>query len=166
MLASASGPGGSMKSRSAAAVAMAGLLSACASTPRDFQPKLAQPPADESAYAQTFVACREAVAAGKRRDFGSGVAGSVGAGAGATVGGAAATSAAVLAAGATAGEAAIIGALILPYMLVLAPVGAYGYSRMKRHRKETEIKHAMELCLLENGYKVAEWRLAKAAPKP
>ena len=152
-----------MNFRKAGALALAGSVAACASTPRDFQPRLAQTPADQAAYAQTFVRCREAVAAGKRRDFGSGVGGSLGAGAAATAGGAAATSAAVLAAGATVGEAAVLGALILPYMLVLAPVGAFGYSRVKRHRKETEIKHAMELCLLENGYKVAEWRLADPA---
>ena len=166
MLGSVAGSGESMTARKFAALALAGSVAACASTPRDFEPRLAQTPADEAAYAQTFVTCREAVAAGKRRDFGSGVAGSMGAGAAATAGGAAATSAAVLAAGATAGEAAIIGALILPYMLVLAPVGAYGYSRVKRHRKETEIKHAIEICLLENGYNVAEWRLSEPAPKP
>ena len=148
-----------MAFRKVAATALACSVAACASTPRDFEPRLAEAPADQSAYAQAFVRCREAVAAGKRRDFQSGMAGSVGAGAAATAGGAAATSAAVLAAGATVGEAAFVGALILPYMLVLAPVGAFGYSRMKRARKETEIKHAMELCLLENGYRVSEWRL-------
>ena len=155
-----------MTFRKAAVVSVALFTAACASTPRDFEPRLNAPPADQAAYAQTFVRCREAVAAGKRRDFGSSVAGSVGAGAAATAGGAAATSAAVLAAGATAGEAAFVGALILPYMLVLAPLGAYGYSRMKRARKETEIKHAMELCLVENGYKVAEWKLVERPSTP
>ena len=143
-----------------AMTAAAGVLAACASTPRDFQPALAQAPTDPAAYEETFGRCRTAVAAGQRRNFSNGVGGSVGAGAAATGAGAAATSAALLAAGATAGEAVVVGALLLPYMLVLAPVGAYGYSRAKRSRKETEIKHAMELCLLENGYRVAEWRLA------
>jgi hypothetical protein len=148
----------------AALAGVAGVLAACASTPRDYVPRLAAEAGDPAAYAQTFDSCRTAVASGQRRNFGSSVAGSVGAGAAATAGGAAATSAAVLAAGATVGEAALIGALLLPYMLVLAPVGAFGYSRAKRSRKETEIKHAMELCLLENGYRVSEWSLVKPAP--
>ena len=88
----------------------------------------------------------------------SGAAG-VAAGAGTAVVG----STAAAAVGGYAGLAAASATIVLLPFAVLG--GAWGMARMKRATKERAIKTALEGCLQERGYQVANWsKVAKKKP--
>jgi hypothetical protein len=143
----------------------AGLVAGCSSRPRAFDPQLAAAPADATAYDRTVDACRTLVAQGHRSGFGAMLA-SGGAGVATTAG---VTTAAVGAGavgpfmGATAAAAATAA---LP---VIGMLGAWGFAKVRKSKKERAIKQAMGLCLAEQGYEVSGWavaqkRSAKATP--
>ena len=70
-------------------------------------------------------------------------------------------STAAAAVGGYAGLAAASATIVLLPFAVLG--GAWGMARMKRAKKEQAIRTALEGCLHEQGYEVADW--AKAAKK-
>ena len=154
-----------MRIATIAAATLGLAVAGCSSAPREFEPELAAPAADTAAYQAAFVQCRADVAAGTRSNFRAGRAASagtglaVGAGAGMVMAGSAASGAGMLAGPAAA---AALGA----GMVVFAPLAIYGASRAIRAGKEREIKAAMTACLAEEGYAVADWRVAKRPRTP
>lgn len=150
--------------KTAAALAVIATLTGCASHPRGFSPVMAHAPADQAAFDMAFNVCSGEVAAGRRESFRSGRGGS--AAGGMAVGGAAAfaVGASAAASGAAGGGAlaATAGGIGLAAGLVLlAPLAIYGVSRIQRANKEREIQTAMNTCLAEEGYVVADWRVAR-----
>lgn len=149
-----------MNSRTIArTIAIALTLGGCSSRPREFNPTLAAPVANQSAFDAAYATCQQLFVAGKLDASGrSGSAGAAAA-AGATTavaGGALAT------AGGYAGLAAASATIVLlPFAIV---GGAWGMAKMKRAKKERAIKSAMTGCLQERGYQVAGW--SKPAKKP
>lgn len=142
-------------------------LEACSSRPRDFEPVLATPSANQAQFAAAFDTCRQLLVAGKLDS--SGRSGSLGAGAGAGAGTAAVGGTAAAVAGGWGGVALASATVVLLPFAVIG--GAWGMSRAKRAKKERAIKTAMEGCLQERGFHVAGWskaphRPAVAAPVP
>ena len=144
------------------ALAVVGCLSlqACSSRPRDFDPVLATPSANQAQLNAAFETCRQLLVAGKLDS--SGRSGSLGAGAGAGAGTAAVGGTAAAVAGGWGGVALASATVVLLPFAVIG--GAWGMSRAKRAKKERAIKTAMEGCLQERGFHVAGW--SKAAHKP
>jgi hypothetical protein len=143
----------------ACTLAIALTLGGCSSRPRAFDPMLAAPAANQSAFDAAYATCQQLLVAGKLDSNGrSGSAGGAAA-AGATTavaGGALAT------AGGYAGLAAASATVVLlPFAIV---GGAWGMAKMKRAKKERAIKTAMTGCLQQRGYQVAGW--SRAAKKP
>lgn len=133
-------------------------VTACSSTPRSFAPRLSAAPSDPVQYQQAWLDCREQVAAsskGGSKRGGSAAAG-LAAGAGAGAAGAAATSGATYA---TIGGAAAAGAVVIAAVPVLGLAGAWGYSKIKKTKREKAIKLATAECLGQSGYAVAGWRV-------
>lgn len=132
-------------------------VTACSSTPRNFAPRLSAAPNDPAQYQQAWLDCREQVAASKggSKRGGSAAAG-LAAGAGAGAAGAAATSGATYA---TIGGAAAAGAVVIAAVPVLGLAGAWGYSKIKKTKREKAIKAATAQCLDQSGYAVAGWRV-------
>ncbi len=131
-------------------------LVSCSSTPREFTANLKAPPADAAAFNQTHETCRIQVAEGRRSGFGgqlaSGAAGTaVAVGTGAAMVGSAGSG--MFAAAAAASMAAMV-------MPVVGIGAAWGLAKAKKKKKEREVKSAMALCLAENGYPDAEWKVA------
>ena len=143
-----------MRTSLAAALSAALLLQACSSRPRDFTPTLAATPTDESKFDQTIAECRELLVAGKLDGSGRLASGGMGAASGAAVG--AAGTAAATSAGLYGGMAVLGATLVaMPFAIV---GGAWGMSKIKRHKKEKAIRLAMTGCLHERGYDVADWQ--------
>jgi len=133
-------------------------LAGCSSRPREFNPTLAAPVTNQSAFDFAYTTCQQLLVAGKLDA--SGRSGS--AGAGAAAGATTAVAGALATAGGYAGLAAATATVILlPFAIV---GGAWGMAKMKRAKKERAIKTAMTGCLQERGYQVAGW--SKAAKKP
>ena len=132
-------------------------VTACSSTPRNFAPRLSIAPGDPAQYEQVWLECREQVAAWSKgaKRAGSAAAG-IAAGAGAGAAGAAATSGATYA---TIGGAAAAGAMVIAAVPVLGLAGAWGYSKIKKTKREKAIKAATAECLDRSGYDVAGWRV-------
>lgn len=133
-------------------------VTACSSTPRNFAPRLSAAPSDPAQYEQAWLDCREQVIAsskGGTKRAGSAAAG-LAAGAGAGAAGAAATSGATYA---TIGGAAAAGAVVIAAVPVLGLAGAWGYSKIKKTKREKAIKASTAECLDRSGYAVAGWRV-------
>lgn len=149
--------------RLSAALAVALLLQACSSRPREFTPALAAAPADQTKFDADYQTCRQLLADGKLNSAGRLASGAAGAAAGATVavvGGAAASSAGFYTGLAVAGATVVA----LPFVAV---AGAWGLAKSKKKKKERAIQTAMTGCLEERGYQVASWdRLPKQRPQP
>ena len=142
------------------------LLEGCSSRPREFSPQLATAPASQSQFDAAYANCEQMLAAGKLDSNGRAVSAVAGAGAGA--GTAALGGATAAAVGGWSGVALASATIVLLPFAVLG--GAWGMSRAKRAKKEHAIKAALQGCLHERGYEVAEWRkaskpkLAEVAP--
>ena len=148
-----------MKNAFAASLGIVSLgVTACSSTPRNFAPQLSVAPGDPGQYEQAWLECRDEVAAsskgGSKR--GGSTAAGLAAGAGAGAAGAAATSGATYA---TIGGAAAAGAFVIAAVPVLGLAGAWGYSKIKKTKREKAIKAATAECLDRSGYDVAGWRV-------
>lgn len=137
-----------------AGMLIAGLaLEGCSSKPREFSPQLAAAPTSESQFDAAYAQCQQMYAAGQLDSNGRAKSAAVGVGAGAgtaAIGGA--TAAAVGGWGGVALASATV--VLLPFAIV---GGAWGMSRAKRAKKEHAIKAALQGCLHEHGYEVAEW---------
>ena len=148
-----------MQTRHVWIAALAALsMSACSSRPRQFSPTLAATPEDSAKFAADFQSCRVMVAQGQRSGFGSRVAsGGVGvaAGTGAAVAVAGGASSSMVGAMAAASAAAVL-------MPVVGVLGAWGMAKVQKNKKEEELKTALDLCLTELGYSVAEWKPDKS----
>ncbi len=144
----------------AVAVSLAMGIAGCASTPRGFSPVVTPPPANQAAFDAAFNQCAADVAAGRRENFRSGRTGSalggaaVAGGAGVALGASAASGGGML-----AGTAAGVG--LLTGLVLVAPLGFYGISRVQRANKERDIRRAMTACMHEEGYEVSDWRLLR-----
>jgi hypothetical protein len=135
-------------------------LEACSSRPRAFDPTLAAPAADQSAFDAAYTSCRQLLVAGKLDSSGRSASAGGAAAAGATTAVAGGTAAAM--AGGYAGLAAASATIVLlPFAIV---GGAWGMAKMKRARKERAIKAALTGCLQQRGYQVADW--SRAVRKP
>lgn len=133
-------------------------VTGCSSTPRNFAPQLSVAPGDPGRYEQAWLECREQVAAsskGGSKRGGSAAAG-LAAGAGAGAAGAAATSGATYA---TIGGAAAAGAVVIAAVPVLGLAGAWGYSKIRKTKREKAVKAATAECLDRSGYDVSGWRV-------
>jgi hypothetical protein len=131
-------------------------LQGCSSRPRDFTPMLAAPPASQAEFQTAVADCHQLLVAGKLDANGRTASGAMGVAAGAgtaVVGGTAAA-----AVGGYAGLAAASATIVLLPFAVLG--GAWGMAKMKRAKKERAIKTALEGCLQERGYQVADWTKA------
>ena len=136
-------------------------LQGCSSRPREFTPVLAAPPASEAEFDAAYGTCHQLLVAGKLDANGRTASGAAGVAAGA--GTAVVGSTAAAAVGGYAGLAAASATIVLLPFAVLG--GAWGMARMKRAKKERAIKTALEGCLQESGYEVANWsKPAKKKP--
>jgi hypothetical protein len=136
-------------------------LQGCSSRPREFTPVLAAPPASEAEFDAAYGNCHQLLVAGKLDANGRTASGAAGVAAGA--GTAVVGSTAAAAVGGYAGLAAASATIVLLPFAVLG--GAWGMARMKRAKKERAIKTALEGCLQERGYEVANWsKVAKKKP--
>ncbi|MET0273832.1 MAG: hypothetical protein ABW360_12665 [Phenylobacterium sp.] len=140
-------------------LAAAGLLTACASKPREFQPNLVRTPTDAGAYQAAVTDCRAQVAERRRGGFspaatGAGVAAGYATGAVVTAG----------ASGSLAATAAVASVAIVA-MPVVGVAAAFGVSRAIRARKEDEINDALGLCLADRGFNVSGWRKSTRAER-
>lgn len=150
-----------MRTSIAFALTAALLLQACSSRPREFTPSLAAVPPDAAKFDQTVAECRELLVAGKLDRSGRLASGGAGAATGMAVG--AAGTAAASGAGLYGGMAVLGATLVaMPFAIV---GGAWGMSKIKRHKKEKAIRLAMTGCLHERGYDVAEWQRAPKKKK-
>ena len=133
-------------------------LTACSSAPRNFAPELGVAAADSAAYEAAWLRCRDDVAISLKRgpNRGGSAAAGLAAGAGAGAAGAAATSGATYA---TIGGAAAAGAMVIAAVPVLGLAGAWGFSKIRKTRKEKAIKGATAECLAQSGYAVSDWRV-------
>ena len=152
-----------MRKSIAVALAAALLLEGCSSRPREFTPSLAAVPADQAKFEQAIAECHDMLVAGKLDSSGRLASGGAGAATGLAVG--AAGSAAATGAGFYGGMAVLGATLVaMPFAIV---GGAWGMSKIKRHKKEKAIRLAMTGCLHERGYDVADWQRApKKKKKP
>src|SRR5215213_8685270 len=137
------------------------LLSGCSSRPREFNPSLGAPPADQAAFDKDYGECRELLVAGKldrNGRLGSAGAGAAAGGVAAAGGMAAATSAGLY------GGMAIASATIIAIPFV-ALGGAWGMAKIKRNKKEKAIQQAMAGCLDQRGHQIVGWSKAKKVKK-
>lgn len=133
------------------------LAGGCSTRPRNFDPVLAMPTADEAGYQRDLADCRAMVAAGKRSGFGPAVA-ATGAGVAAGYGAGAAT----VASGAVGIGMAPAAALAAVAIMPLAAIGAgFGVTRAIRSSREKKVKRAMGECLAAHGHGVAAWKVVK-----
>ena len=128
-------------------------LQACSSRPREFEPRLSTPTANQADFTAAYASCQQLYVAGKLDSSGRSASAAVGAGAGA--GTAAVGGAAAAAAGGYGGLALASATIVLLPFAVLG--GAWGMARAKRAKKERAVKTALSGCLHERGYEVAEW---------
>jgi hypothetical protein len=137
------------------------MLQGCSSRPREFTPVLAAPPASEAEFDAAYGNCHQLMVAGKLDASGRTASGAAGVAAGA--GTAVVGSTAAAAVGGYAGLAAASATIVLLPFAILG--GAWGMARMKRATKEQAIKTALEGCLQERGYQVANWsKVGKKKP--
>lgn len=144
---------------------IAGLaLEGCSSRPREFSPQLAMAPTNQSQFDADYAQCQQMLAAGQLDSNGRAVSAAAGVGAGA--GTAALGGATAAAVGGWSGVALASATVVLLPFAVLG--GAWGMSRAKRAKKEHAIKTALQGCLHDRGYEVAEWnRIVKSkTPEP
>lgn len=142
-----------MRAFSAVMVSLA--LTACAGGPRQFTPVLAQPAADEVAFAAALDRCKTRVDAARRgATVAGGAAAAVGSASTTYVVGGVAFAGGASATGTLAGAAAAAG----PAMVIALPVSFYFFSRADRSRKERMIQQAMTGCMAEQGYRIVDWR--------
>lgn len=147
---------------SVAVLAIAAVLTGCASNPRGFSPVMASAPANQAAFEVAFNVCSQQVAEGRRSSFRSGREAS--ATAGIVVGGAAAATSGAVASGAGA-LGAVAGSISAAATLaVVAPLAIVGMSMAQRANKERQIRNAMTTCLAEDGYQVSDWELVRGEP--
>src|SRR5690348_17512984 len=155
-------PGGNRMQNKSTALAIVACLSleACSSRPREFEPMLATPSANQAEFQAAYATCRQLLVDGKLDS--NGRSGSLGAGAGAGAGTAAVGGTAAAVAGGWGGVALASATIVLLPFAVVG--GAWGMSRAKRAKKERAIKTAMGGCLHDRGFEVAGWsRPAKKA---
>jgi hypothetical protein len=139
-----------------AILAMALVLSACSSRPRQFTPELALAPADQGRFDTDYSECRQLYSDGKLTESGRLASGAAGAAAGAAVavvGGAAASSAGFYTGMAVAGATVVA----LPFVAVAS---AWGLAKSKKKKKEKAMQIALSGCLEERGYQVSSWKNA------
>jgi hypothetical protein len=117
---------------------------------------LAAPPANSSEFDAAYATCQQLLVAGKLDSTGR--SGSAAAGVAAGAGTAAVGGTAAAAAGGYAGLAAASATIVLLPFAIIG--GAWGMSKLKRSKKERAIKTALEGCLKERGFEVAEWSRA------
>lgn len=151
-----------MRHKTIAAAAALMILQACSSRPRDFTPTLGTAPTDQSRFDATYDECKQLFVTGKLDGNGRLASGGAGAVAGGAVG--AAGSAAAVGAGLYGGMAVMSATIVLMPFAVIG--GAVGMAKIKRHKKEAAIQHAMSGCLQEHGYEVASWRKTPQAKSP
>jgi hypothetical protein len=151
---------GGMASRTVAStIALALTLGGCSSRPREFNPTLAAPVENHSAFDAAYTTCQQLLVAGKLDASGRSGSARAGAAAGATT---AVAGGALASGGGYAGLAAASATIVLlPFAIV---GGAWRMAKIKRAKKERAIKAAMTGCLQERGYQVASW--SRAAKKP
>jgi hypothetical protein len=128
-------------------------LQACSSKPRQFDPKLAVAPPDQSAFETAYSECRQLLTAGKLDSSGRLASG----GAGAAAGGAtmAVGSAAAVGVGGWSGVALASATVVaLPFVMV---GGGWWMAKSKKNKKERKIQEATAGCLGERGFAVAGW---------
>jgi hypothetical protein len=129
---------------------------ACSSRPRSFAPRLTAAPTDQQAFDAAWKRCRAEVAA--RTDQRSGRVASAAVGAATGAGATAAVGSAVAGTYATyGGAAAAMGATIIAAPIALIG-GAWGFSKLKKNRKEKAIKAATAECMAGAGHPVTDWR--------
>jgi hypothetical protein len=144
-----------MKTHHALAAVLAVVsLTACSSRPRQFAPKLAAAPADQTQFAADYQNCRVLVANGQRSGFGS-TAASAGVGTAAGVGVGVAMAGGTYSSVAAATAAAATTVVLMP---IVGVIGAWGMAKRSKAKKEKEVKAATKLCLTESGYDVAGWK--------
>jgi hypothetical protein len=151
-----------MRKQVTAATALALMLGACSSRPREFTPSLGVVPPDQAKFEAAYADCKQLFVTGKldrNGRLGSGGAGAAAGGAVGVAGTAAATSAGLYG-----------GMAVMSATLVLMPVaivgGAIGMAKIKRHKKEKAIQSVMAGCLLDRGYEVASWQKAPHRKPP
>jgi len=138
-----------------AAVAIALMIGACSSRPREFRPNLAAAPsaADQAKFNADVSECCELLVAGKLDSSGRLASAGAGAAAGAAtaVGGAALASSAGLYGGMAVASATVV---LLPFAAV---GGAWMMANAKRSKKEKAIQAVMAGCLSERGHTIVGW---------
>ncbi|HET7709783.1 MAG TPA: hypothetical protein VFK50_09665 [Sphingomicrobium sp.] len=139
-----------------AAVAIALVIGACSSRPREFRPNLAAAPpsAEEQAKFDSDVKqCHQLLVAGKLDSEGRLASAGAGAAAGAATmaGGAALASGAGLYGGMAVASATVV---LIPFAAV---GGAWMMANAKRSKKEKIIQKAMAGCLTERGHTIVGW---------
>jgi len=148
-----------MKHNMMAAAAACLVLQGCSSRPREFTPMLGATPTDQSRFDAAYAECKQLFVTGKLDSSGRLASGGAGVAAGGAIGvaGGAAAASAGLYAGAAVATATVV---LIPFAVI---GGAFGMAKIKRHKKEVAIQHAMSGCLRERGYEVASWQ---KAPRP
>ena len=148
--------GVSMRNRVTAAVAIALVIGACSSRPREFQPRTAVAPSAENQakFSADVSECRDLLVAGKLDSRGRLASAGAGAAAGAAtaVGGAALASSAGLYTGMAVASATVV---LLPFAAV---GGAWMMANAKRSKKEKAIRAVMAGCLTERGHTIVGWQ--------
>ena len=138
-----------------AAVAMALVIGACSSRPREFRPSLAAAPSAENQakFDADVRECSDLLVAGKLDSSGRLASAGAGAAAGAAtaVGGAALASSAGFYGGMAVASATVV---LLPFAAV---GGAWMMANAKRSKKEKAIQTVMAGCLTERGHTIAVW---------
>ena len=148
--------GASMRKRNVtAAVAIALVIGACSSRPREFRPNLAAAPpaADQAKFDADVRQCNDLLVAGKLDSSGRLASAGAGAAAGAAtaVGGAALASSAGFYGGMAVASATVV---LLPFAAV---GGAWMMANAKRSKKEKAIQAVMAGCLTERGHTIVGW---------
>jgi hypothetical protein len=138
-----------------AALAIALLIGACSSRPREFRPTMAAAPSAETRakFASDQAECHQLLVAGKLDKDGRLASAGAGAAAGAATmaGGAALASSAGLYGGMAVASATVV---LLPFAAV---GGAWMMANAKRSKKEKIIQAAMAGCLTERGHTIIGW---------
>lgn len=144
-----------MHKRVSATVAMALVISACSSRPREFRPSIAAAPSAESQakFEADARECRDLLVAGKLDSSGKLASAGAGAAAGAAtaIGGAALASSAGLYGGMAVASATVV---LLPFAAV---GGAWMMAKAKRSKKEKAIQRVMAGCLADRGHTILGW---------
>ena len=145
-----------MRRRVSATVAMALVVGACSSRPREFRPYMSAAPSTENQakFDADARECRELLVAGKLDSSGKLASAGAGAAAGAAtaVGGAALASSAGLYGGMAVASATVV---LLPFAAV---GGAWMMAKAKRTKKEKAIQRVMAGCLADRGHAILGWK--------